>query len=239
MNFILVLSYVPLHVPTPLRPLPVPARSAACVAQATPGAAPLDLPAAAALCEASFVPAVLGLARGDVTELKLFVAAASYARSEAFPVDDICAAMDAVPMQTAGRTLAAEEQDLRRMWLAFIYLTAERLTGKPAVAVADACPSDLRASSEELVAATLEAKQRGTPLSALAVELAPNLERHAAGVGGAALNLSAATALSLRVVYVTDDVLEAVSLAGQRTDARGPPERQPPSSFIPGGGSSV
>ena len=193
-----------------------PPRPAAQASASAARSSRLNETRAAELLDAAFVPAVMGLASGDVTELQLFCAAANCAREEAMPIDRLCALMDALPRPTACRPLNADEAKLRRLWIGLAYLTGEALAdlaGESAAAAAVAAvPAELRSEYTGLVGSTLDAKRRGTPLSALPSEL-PELQ------GESVLTLS------LRVVHVTDDVLEQVRLAGQRAD--GPSDGEP------------
>ena len=83
----------------------------------------LDGDTVAQLIESAFVPAVMGVSRGDVTELKLFIAAAQAGYDLGCSVEELGEKMRALPIQTAGRPLAAEEDELRALWLSLVFMT--------------------------------------------------------------------------------------------------------------------
>ena len=113
-------------------------RAATCVAEQPP-------PSIAECLEASFVPAVMGLARGDVTELKLFIASAQAGHRAGEQIGALSTAMDALPVQTAGRPLAPEESELRAQWIGLAYLTLESLGTDAAETASTLVPSAVRA----------------------------------------------------------------------------------------------
>jgi len=168
----------------------------------------------AQLIEAAFVPAVMGVSRGDVTELKLFVAAARAGYERNLTVSALGETMRALPVQTAGRPLAPEEDDLRTLWLSLIFM-----------ALGDACaliPTNIYQEHHNFVKRLLEAKAAARPLSELSVEeVAGN-----AATGARTAIQTAVLQQSMRIVYTTVDVLADIDAAGQRADA--------PRGFIPG-----
>lgn len=201
----------------------------------------------AELVDAAFVPAVMGISRGDVTELKLFVAAAQAGYTLDEPIDALCKAMTGLKVQAAGRPLMAEEEALRRLWVSLIYLTLERLaadgdggqgssgSSSEGGKTSSACvPSDIRASNEPFVANLIAAKRSGRALSECDIdEMLTSRSSSATSDDDAPAAAAAAAAAppsrdaveravlqqSMRVVYLTVDVVEDEKLAGTRADA--------------------
>ena len=158
----------------------------------------------------SFVPAVMSLSRGDVTETKLFVAAAYSAYSQGQPMDVITAELATCPVQTAGRPLMPEEVALRQLWLGLIYLAIDKLSDS---SKSDCVPAEFRAANAQMVANLLDAKAASKSLSQLTLEdVMPSAP--AKGTMEAAVMTQ-----SLRIVYLTADVLDEIELAGTRADA--------------------
>ena len=91
------------------------------------------------LLEATFVPAVLSLSAGDVTELKLFVAAAQAAHAQNIALEALSDELSNYPSQSAGRPLADEEVALRQTWISLVYLSLEAEWGTPGSAGASRC----------------------------------------------------------------------------------------------------
>jgi hypothetical protein len=90
--------------------------------------AQLNATRVATMVEAAFVPAVMAVSTsGDVTELKLFIAAAMAGCERGYDLDALGDEMSALPVQTAGRPLAPEEEALRRLWMALVYLAREQV----------------------------------------------------------------------------------------------------------------
>ena len=204
----------------------------AVVAMAEPTAAAgdkedfvLDGQKVAELLDAAFVPAVMGVARGDVTELKLFIAAAQAARGLTEPVDTLCTAMRALPVQAAGRPLAVEEEALRRLWLSLTYMTLELLEAEsgdaqspPELASVAGVPPAISADHAPFVVNLVSAKREGRSLSELSIDemmVASGGSRS----GGASAMERAVLQQSMRVVFLTVDVVEDEKLAGTRADA--------------------
>lgn len=191
----------------------------------------------ATLLEASFVPAVMSMSRGDVTEAKLFIAAAQASHQERISLDVLDAELAACPVQTAGRPLADEEAALRRLWIAFVYMALEEIgeTGTEdggATAAAALVPAALRDEHARLVASLVGARRASRPLSELTLDEMAGPP--ADGKGGAAPRDAMEAAVltqSMRIVYLTIDVVEDVERAGERNDAKKVP--RPP---IPGSG---
>jgi hypothetical protein len=180
----------------------------------------LDEQSVAQLVEAAFVPAVMGIARGDVTELKLLIAAAQAGLERDCAIDALGQRMRALPVQSAGRPLATEEDDLRTLWLALAYMTLSS-RGIGSGTVESLVPAVLYAQHRPFVEQLIEAKASGRPLSELSVdELAGTSTSLRTSMQAAVLKQS------MRVVYTTMDVLADVEAAGQRADA--------PRPFIPG-----
>lgn len=98
---------------------------------------PLDLARAADLLEMTFVRACMDLATGDVTTLKLFIAAAIGGCRLGLPLPTLVAAFDKCESNTANRPLLPEELELRELWVSLVYLTLE--IAEPAAAT---CPPD-------------------------------------------------------------------------------------------------
>jgi hypothetical protein len=166
------------------------------------------------MVEASFVPAVMAMAKGDVTELKLFIAAALAGQRVGVRIDELGELMTALPTQTAGRALAPEEEALRRLWLSLVYLAYERHAS--ATGAADLVPPSVRAENEPIVERLMEFKASGTSLSEVGVEaVAPTPP---SATPRSAFD-DALLKQSMRVVYVTVDALEDIELAGARADA--------------------
>ena len=221
-----------LHVAILFSALHAPARhvAPACragvihAAAAPPPPPPLNATDFAGLLEASFVPAVMSLSRGDVTETKLFVAAANAAYTQKHPMQNLMAELAACPVQSAGRPLMPEEEALRQLWLGLVFLASEQLrdgSGAPSTV-----PEEFRVANADLVANLLAAKAAGTPLSEVTLE---DVLKDAPAPGTME---AAVMTQSLRIVYLTDDVLEDVALAGTRADA--PQSKDSPGPYIPG-----
>ena len=192
-------------------------------------------PSIAQCLEAAFVPAVMGIARGDVTELKLFIAAAQGGYRTGEKIEGLSAAMDALPVQTAGRPLAPEESQLRTQWTSLVYLTLEQLAAakskSSATADGDAAalvPSAMRAANEGMVAKLLSAKRESTPLSSL------DVDEVASTPTGTSRSPTEEALLrqAMRVVFVTLDNVDAEADAGTRADS----PKAPPKPYIPGTG---
>lgn len=202
----------------------------------------VEPPSISECVEASFVPAVMGVARGDVTELKLFIASAQAAYRTSEEVDALTAAMDALPVQSAGRPLMPEESAVRADWIGLVYLTLERLAAVESAeeeeaeaseggsAAADLVPRAMRTEYAAMVKMLVRAKRESVPLSTLnIVDVVGGGER---GEAEAALLKQA-----MRVVYLTLDNVESERDAGDRADApskKGDFQKQPPKPFIPG-----
>ena len=182
-------------------------------------------PSIAECLETAFVPAVMSMARGDVTELKLFIGAAQAGFKNGEEVDALSTAMDALPVQSAGRPLAPEESELRSQWIALAYLTLESVgTADDAETPSTLVPAALRAEYAPMVANLVRAKRDALPLSSLELdEIAP-----ASGARGA--TEAALLKQAMRVVYVTLDNVESETQAGKRADA----PKAPPGPSIPG-----
>ena len=182
----------------------------------------LDENAVVQLVEAAFVPAVMGVSRGDVTELKLFIAAAQSGLNLGCKVDALGEQMRALPVQSAGRPLAPEEDDLRALWLALVYMTLSsrsRSDGAAAELEDALVPAALSEQHRAFVDNLIEAKSEARPLSQLSID-------EMAGGGSRTAMEVAVLQQSTRIVYTTLDVLSDIELAGERTDA--------PRPFIPG-----
>lgn len=193
----------------------------------------VEPPSVAQCLEASFVPAVMAVSRGDVTELKLFIASAQAGHATSESVDGLCVAMDALPVQSAGRALAPEESALRRQWTALVYLTLDRLaaeeesTGDDDNAAAALAPSDIKGEYEGMVQELIRSKREAVPLSALTL----------ADLGVTTTKDATEEALlryAMRIVYLTLDNVQTEKDAGTRADS--PTKKQPPKPFIPGTG---
>jgi hypothetical protein len=190
-------------------------------------------PSVAECLEASFVPAVMGVSSGDVTELKLFIAAAQAGHRTEQPLDVLSAAMDALPVQSAGRPLAPAESALRSQWIALVYLTLDRLAteagGDPSKALV---PSETRAECEALVATVVTAKREQTPVS--------SIQLNQVSTGSATLSETETALLqyAMRVTDLTLDNVEAEEQAGSRADASSQ-SASPPQPFIPGTGGTA
>ena len=174
----------------------------------------LDEQSVAQLVEAAFVPAVMGIARGDVTELKLLIAAAQAGLERDCAIDALGQRMRALPVQSAGRPLATEEDDLRTLWLALAYMTLSS-RGIGSGTVESLVPAVLYAQHRPFVEQLIEAKASGRPLSELSVD-------ELAGTSSRTSMQAAVLKQSMRVVYTTMDVLADVEAAGQRADAPRP-----------------
>ena len=216
------------------------ARCAPAVATESPESPPpLTRATIAELVEASFVPAVLGVARGDVTELKLFIAAAQTGYTRGHTLDDLSAEIDVCPAQSAGRPLMAEEVQLRTLWLTLIYLALEQLSGETAE-MSGAVPQPLCTEYAPFVSRLLSAKRAGVPLSQLSVDGALATPQQPPGPAGDVDDSTAGGApdetqravlkTSMRVVYLVVDVLDDVANAGGDSVPR---------PFIPGTGAGV
>lgn len=175
--------------------------------------------ALAELLDASFVPAVMGLSRGDVTELKLFIAATKAAYDRRVPIDEVSAEMNELPVQAAGRELAQEEAELRRMWFSLVYMTLEQVTGLQTGDITVLVPDDLLIKHSRLVSNLLEAKRASLPLSQLQLD-------EIAGSSARSAMEAAVLTQSMKIVYSTVDVIADIEAAGERADA--------PRPFIPG-----
>ena len=201
-----------------------------CVARAQPDvdiAGPEAATQVATMVETTFVPAVMGVARGDVTELKLFIAAAQAGWRCGFGVEKLHDLMGGLPVQSAGRPLAKEEEDLRALWLALVYLALEMQgdtgSGDPALV-----PASMRDELSSYVTNLLRAKAAAEPPSELDVA-----EMAGDGAPRSSMEL-AVLKQSMRVVYVTVDVLESIADAGERADApTGKADTSTPGPFIP------
>ena len=221
--------------PLLLSPAPPLARSSCLHASAAPAPTPptpLNATDFAGLLEASFVPAVMSLSRGDVTETKLFVAAAHAAHAQGQSMDVIADELAKCPVQSAGRALMPEEDALRYLWLGLTYLSCDKLAqsseGESGQGAVDGLiPSTFRTANTELVGNLLDAQAAATPLSQLSLaDVMPEALRPSVGSMEAAVMTQ-----SLRIVYLTADVLEDVANAGTRADAKNQPTAKP---FIPG-----
>ena len=174
--------------------------------------------AIATMVERSFVPAVMGVSRGDVTELKLFFAAVRASFQLGFELDDLGVRMRALPVQSAGRPLADEEDDLRQLWMALIYMTLQRQGGGDG---GDALvPALLSSQHQTFVDGVLAAKEAAQPLSQLSID-----ELCGDGVERSAME-KAVLQQSTKVIYTAIDALADIEAAGDRADA--------PRPFIPG-----
>jgi hypothetical protein len=136
--------------------------------------------------------------------------------------------MRACPAQSAGRPLAQEEEELRRLWIALVYLTIDATIGNIEVGSSSLVPKQLRTEHARLVSKLVEARRTSVPLSEV------SLAEAAGPTKGEARDAMATAVLtqSMRVVYLTVDVLESIDLAGGRADT--PKERRTPKPFIPG-----
>ena len=76
------------------------------------------------MIEVSFVDGVMQLATGDVTVLKLLIAAVLTAYGMKIEYTKLQQAVLACPTQSANRPLMAEEEDLRNQWMQLIYYIA-------------------------------------------------------------------------------------------------------------------
>ena len=199
-------------------------------APSPPAPPPLNATDFAGLLEVSFVPAVMALSRGDVTETKLFVAAAYAAHSQNHPMGTITQELDKCPIQSAGRPLMPEEAALRELWLGLAFLSCEQLAEE--ATSEDLIPSSFRDANSDLVRNLLDAKAASKPLSQLTLEDVMSEDtRPKKGTMEAAVMMQ-----SLRIVYLTADVLEDVENAGTRADAK-TTEKATPGPYIPGGGA--
>ena len=181
-------------------------------------------PSIAECLEATFVPAVMSMARGDITELKLFIASAQAGYKTNEPIETLSSEMDALPVQTAGRPLAPEESALRSSWIALVYLTLDRLASEKGGDESEALvPDALRSEYESMVSQLVQAKKQSVPLSSL------NLNE-LAGAKPADATAEALLKQAFRVVYLTLDNVESADLAGTRADA----PKEPGPSYIPG-----
>ena len=181
-------------------------------------------PSIAECLEVSFVPAVMGAARGDVTELKLFIAAAQAAHGAGETVAALQEAMDELPVQSAGRPLANEELSLRSLWISLVFLTLDHLTKESAPATPDGglVSATLQQEYAALVAELVRAKRDMIPLSKIDVNELTTVQPARTPSDTALLRYT------VLVVYLTVDNVEAEKAAGTRADAR---------PFIPGSGS--
>lgn len=236
----------PLHTFRPSRAAPPRVLyPAAARAQETPYKE-LNVTTVADMLEATFVPACMGLAQGDVSTLKLFVAAAQAGHGRRLPVAALDAQMEAMPRQSAGRPLAAEERELRLQWLTMAYLALDELTSAGSSAGSaggddpgpggDPVGAALRERHGGFVSRLLEARRGGEALSSLP------LDEWAAGGSETPIE-KAIRAQSARVVYLTATVLEEVEAAQGSASADGAqPQKAKLGSgmtFIPGTGTGV
>ena len=180
-------------------------------------------PSIAECLEASFVPAVMGAARGDVTELKLFIAAAQAAHHAGDSVDGLQAAMGQLPVQSAGRPLASEELALRSQWIALVFLTLDHLAEASDSGLVSATVRD---EYSAMVAQLVRAKREVMPLSKI------DLDELSAPQASRTPSETALLRYAIRVVDVTLDNVEAEKAAGTRADGK-----QSARPFIPGSGS--
>jgi len=189
----------------------------------------VEPPSVAECIEASFVPAVMGVSRGDVTELKLFIASCQGAHRLNEKVDALSTTMDALPVQSAGRALMPEEAAVRAQWIGLVYLTLDCISGKGYTDEGEGgglVPDEMRDEFEVMVSLLVRAKREGLPLS----------ELNLLDMAGKAEQSEAEQALlkqACRVVYLTLDNVESEREAGTRADS---PKKDPPKPYIPGTG---
>lgn len=201
---------------------------------------PLDLSRAADLLELTFVRACMDLAKGDVTTLKLFIAAVVGGCRLGLPLPVLVAAIDDCESNTANRPLMPEERQLRESWISLVYLTLE--IAEPAAATGDAAAGQAGAGApgagvhpgqtvdearrREFVPFTQAVADRvgeGKALNQLALEdIAPT----PAGQPRSAMQ-TAILSQSMRLVFLTFRVL------AEEQEAAGKKVAQP---FIPGTG---
>lgn len=198
------------------------AAAQAAVMAAAASAASLNATYFATMLEATFVPAVLSLSSGDVTELKLFIASAQGAHAKSLSLDEVSAELDACPAQSAGRPLADEEAELRRLWIALVYLALD--VESPLV------PEPLRAEHAQLVSGISQARREQVSLPTL---LQRDVNELAGGTPRDAMQ-AALLLQGIKVIWFTFENIEATENAGTRADAKAPKGARPP---IPGSGS--
>ena len=153
----------------------------------------------------------MALSIGDVTETKLFVAAAYAAHSQNHPMGTITQELDKCPIQSAGRPLMPEEAALRELWLGLAFLSCEQLAEE--ATSEDLIPSSFRDANSGLVRNLLDAK-------ALEASAADPRRCDVGGYASKGTMEAAVMMQSLRIVYLTADVLEDVENAGTRADAK-------------------
>eukprot|EP00747_Dinoflagellata_sp_TGD_P219230 gnl/TRDRNA2_/TRDRNA2_91380_c0_seq1.p1 gnl/TRDRNA2_/TRDRNA2_91380_c0~~gnl/TRDRNA2_/TRDRNA2_91380_c0_seq1.p1 ORF type:complete len:276 (+),score=42.18 gnl/TRDRNA2_/TRDRNA2_91380_c0_seq1:1-828(+) len=186
---------------------------------------PLTLPRVTELLEPTFVKACMALATGDVTVLKLFIAAAVGGFRLGAELPELFNELSQCDEKTmtANRPLMPEEVELRKLWISLIYLTLE-LADTPAEGSANPATtvdSTLRNEYAKIVAAIRDQVTAGATLQELSVDslIGPDPERTPLR--------KAVLSQSIRVVYLTLQVLDEEATAAGETAAR---------PFIPGTG---
>eukprot|EP00967_Tisochrysis_lutea_P056545 scaffold71430_cov31-Tisochrysis_lutea.AAC.2 len=186
---------------------------------------PLTSESAAEMLEMTFVHACMALASGDVTTLKLFIAAAVGACRLGVSHPELIRILGECTSNTANRPLMPEELELRHTWISLVYLTLQIVEGKeegashPGQTVSTAERKELLPFTEAVVLRVGE----GATLQSLSIEdIAPTpIDEPRTPMQTAILKQN------MRLVFLTLMVLQEEAEAAGKTVAR---------PFIPGTG---
>jgi hypothetical protein len=182
---------------------------------------PLTPDRVAALIERSFVEACMQLAKGYVDILKLFIVSTKAGYELLLGPTSLIQKVDSCENRSAGRLLMDEEIQLRRNWIHAIYLTLAHLDWKKVDASSWEADAHISKQYQPLLPELVELKATGKAFEAENI-----LENHPELVKEGSAIDRAVVSQTLRVIWITMDVLQEEELAKPRS-----PRPQIPGAF--------
>lgn len=155
----------------------------------------------AEMIEVSFVNACLQLAQGFVDVLKLMIVSIKSGYELGVQPTKLIDMVDAIPIQSAGRELMAEEIILRNTWIQVVYLTLSSLGHSSKGDSSFDIDSEVSSQYEPFVATLKEQREAGNQLE---IE---SILKQFSGLDGDPMKTAIASQ-SLRAMWLTLTVLE-------------------------------
>ena len=187
---------------------------------------PLNPSKVGRLVEVSFVKACMQLSTGYVDVLKLFIASVKAGYELDLTIPQLNLEIANCGVATAGRPLAADEIELRSVWISLTYLTLELVHHRPDCTLGESVPPEYRQKFNTFVYDVVNAHKSGFTLQSLKLE---ELMRRDADSPPLEMIEEAIMSQSMRLVFLTLEVLKEEEEASGNGNGNTPP--RPP---IPG-----
>jgi len=160
------------------------------------------------MVETTFVRACMDLASGLIDTMKLFIVSVKVAYEQGADFPTLEHTLSQCTRQTAGRPLAPEELDLRRLWSALVYLTLVELDHPTAQAdLGSTVPAETKGKYQNFVRNIIRLREKGATLQNLNLDSVLDTAPPTDPIEFAILSQSC------RLVFLTMTVLREEALA--------------------------